>query len=81
MGAALLDLENPYRLIGRARRYLLSPQEQYERTGDAPNVIFSCGGFVRDDVLWMYYGSADDSICLARARVSDILDVVREEPV
>jgi len=81
LGAALLDLEEPHRVIGRARRWLLSPRTQYERTGDAPNVIFSCGGFVREGVLWIYYGAADDSICLARVRLADVLEVVREEPV
>jgi predicted GH43/DUF377 family glycosyl hydrolase len=81
LGAALLDLNEPHQLIGRARRWLLGPSEQYERTGDAPNVIFSCGGFVREGVLWLYYGAADSCICLARGKVSEILEVVREEPV
>jgi len=81
LGAALLDLEEPHRLIGRARRWLLGPRAPYERMGDSPNVIFSCGGIVREGVLWLYYGAADCSICLARARISDIVEVVREEPV
>ncbi len=80
LGAALLDLEEPHRVIGRARRWLLSPHKPYERTGDAGNVIFACGGMVRDGELWMYYGAADSCICLARASVGDILDMVRNEP-
>ena len=59
----------------------MSPEEQYERTGDAPNIIFACGGFVREGVLWMYYGAADSSICLAKARLSDVLALVKDEPV
>lgn len=81
LGAALLDLEEPHRLIARARRWLLSPQEPYERTGDAGNVVFACGGVVRDGELWMYYGAADSCICLARAPIEDILELVRAEPV
>ncbi len=81
IGAVLLDLEEPRRVIARARRWLLNPQEHYERAGDAPNVIFTCGGFVRSGVLWTYYGAADSSICLARARMSDVLSVVKEERV
>jgi predicted GH43/DUF377 family glycosyl hydrolase len=81
LGAALLDLEEPHKLKCRARRWLIGPRRQYERTGDAPNIIFSCGGFVRDGILWCYYGAADSSICLARAKVDDILHVVHNEPV
>ena len=81
IGAALLDLDRPHRLMARARRWLLAPREPYERTGDADNVIFPCGGFVRGEELWVYYGAADSSICLARARISDILSVVQQEPV
>lgn len=80
LGAALVDFQEPYRLIGRARRWLLGPKMLYERFGDAANVIFSCGGIVRAGELWVYYGAADSSICLAKAKVSDILDMIEEEP-
>ena len=79
-GAALVDLEEPYRLIGRARRWLLGQKTRYERFGDAANVIFACGGIVRGDELWVYYGAADSSICLAKARLSGILDMIGAEP-
>jgi predicted GH43/DUF377 family glycosyl hydrolase len=79
LGAALLDLNDPGRLIARARRWLLGPQERYERTGDAPNVVFSCGGLVRDGELWIYYGAADCSLCLAKAKMSDVMDFVKAE--
>ncbi len=75
LGAALLDLEEPHRLIGRTRRWLLGPQEPYERTGDAPNVVFATGGFVRNGRLWMYYGAADSCICLATAELASIVDI------
>ncbi|MFH1730928.1 MAG: glycosidase [Planctomycetota bacterium] len=80
LGAALLDRDEPHRLIGRARRWLLSPQEPYERTGDAPNVVFTSGGFVRGDDLWVYYGAADSCICLATAKLADVLAAVTNEP-
>ena len=81
LGAALLDANRPDHLIGRARRWLLSPEEPYERMGDAGNVIFACGGFARGDELWVYYGAADSSICLAKAKISDVLSMVEREPV
>jgi predicted GH43/DUF377 family glycosyl hydrolase len=79
LGAALLDLNQPHRMIGRTHRWLLSPQEPYERTGDAPNVVFASGGFVRGDDLWIYYGSADSCICLATAKLADVLSVLTSD--
>lgn len=81
IGGAMTDLETPHELTARCRRWLLTPETQYERTGDAPNVIFTCGGFVRDQTLWMYYGAADSSVCLATASLGDVLDIVEEQKV
>jgi predicted GH43/DUF377 family glycosyl hydrolase len=80
-GAATVDIELPHKLIARTRRWLMSPQEDYERHGDASNVIFTCGGIIRGKELWMYYGAADSSICLAKANIDDILTVVKEESI
>jgi predicted GH43/DUF377 family glycosyl hydrolase len=79
MGAAILDAEDPRRLVARARRWVLSPEEEYERNGDAPNVVFSCGSIVRDEEIWMYYGAADCRVCLAKAKISDVLTTVAFE--
>ena len=75
LGAALLDLAEPQKLIGRSRTWLLAPRESYERTGDAANVVFACGGLIRDDCLHVYYGAADSCICLATAKLSDVLEL------
>ncbi len=79
LGAALLDLDQPHRLIAKTRRWLLSPQEPYERIGDVPNVIFPTGGFIRDGLLWVYYGAADSNICLATISVADLIQVIKKE--
>ncbi len=75
LGAALLDRDKPHRLVGRGRQWLLSPAEIYERSGDAPNIVFATGGFVRDNVLWVYYGAADSCICLATADLDAVVSV------
>ncbi|MHB1244644.1 MAG: glycoside hydrolase family 130 protein [Gaiellaceae bacterium] len=78
VGAALLDLEEPTRVIGRSAEWLLTPRELYERTGDVPNAIFPCG-LVHDTAsgeLRLYYGAADTSVCLATARLDDVLATV-----
>lgn len=80
-GAAVLERRAPHKLVARARRWLLTPRARYEQTGDAPNVLFPSGGFVRAGELWVYYGAADSCICLAKARLSDVLEVVLRERV
>ena len=46
MGAALLDLDEPWKIVARSSRYLLAPHEPYERVGDVPNVVFPCAALV-----------------------------------
>jgi beta-1,4-mannooligosaccharide/beta-1,4-mannosyl-N-acetylglucosamine phosphorylase len=79
MGAALLDLEEPWKVLARGRDYLLSPQAVYEQVGDVPNVVFPCAALVDCDTdrLSIYYGAADTVVCLAHGRLSEVLDFVR----
>jgi len=73
-GAALLDLEEPSRVIARSPYPILEPEEDYERVGDTPNVVFPEGTIVMGDTLYVYYGAADKCCCLATARLSELLD-------
>jgi predicted GH43/DUF377 family glycosyl hydrolase len=76
VGLMLLDLENPSRAIRRTPAWILSPEAEYERVGDVPNVIFPTG-LVHDpqtDELRLYYGAADLTIGLATGRLSEVLD-------
>ncbi len=79
MGAALLDLDEPWRVAARGHDYLLSPQVPYEQVGDVPNVVFPCAALVEreTDRLTIYYGGADTVVCLAHGHLSEILDFVR----
>ena len=78
VGLALVDLEEPTRVLGRASDWVLAPQAPYERQGDVPNTVFPCGvihapesGEVR-----LYYGAADTSICLATAHIDELLAAI-----
>jgi len=77
-GVALLDLDEPTKVIARAPDWILGPKEIYERTGDVPNAIFPCGMLhdPKTDELRLYYGAADTSICLATAQLADVLATV-----
>lgn len=74
LGLTLIDLENPERVIKRAKKPILEPKEEYEVKGVVPNVVFSCGATLIDDTLFLYYGGADTVICLATAKLSKLLE-------
>jgi predicted GH43/DUF377 family glycosyl hydrolase len=82
VGLALLDLDEPTRVLHRLPTWIFAPREPYERSGDVPNVVFPCG-LVHDagsgDVR-LYYGAADTSICLATARLDDLLETILAAP-
>lgn len=81
-GLVLLDLDDPTRVLRRLPTWVLAPVAPYERTGDVPNVVFPCG-LLHDSgsgEIRLYYGAADTSICLATARLDDLLDAVLAAP-
>ena len=77
MGAVLMDLTDPRRVIARSAKPILSPTEVYERTGLFNDTVFSCGHVALDDRgdrIRMYYGAADSVIAAADFDVREILD-------
>ena len=77
-GVALLDLENPLKVIARSPYPILEPVEPYERDGDVPNVVFPEGAVVMDGTLYVYYGGADKCCCLATVKLTELLDYLRK---
>lgn len=80
LGALLLDLDNPSRVIGRSRDWLLEPTEPYEIEGFYPGVVFPCGKVVVGDTLYVYYGGADRFVGLATGSLAELLADLRESP-
>lgn len=75
LGCALFDVENPSKVVGRSEIPIISPKEMYERTGDVPNIIFTCGAIVEDEgEVKLYYGAADTCICVATCLLQDLID-------
>jgi len=81
LGMALLDLEDPRRVLRRSDEWVFGPEEQYEKEGDVDDVVFPCG-WVRDgeDRLLVYYGAADKCVALATASLQDLLAYVKTCP-
>ena len=79
-GVALLDLEEPWKVIARSAPYVLSPQAQYECVGDVPNVVFPCAALCDAGTgrLALYYGAADTVTALAFGYVEELVDFALE---
>lgn len=73
LGAILLDLEDPGQVIGHMDEPLLVPDED-EREGYVPNVVYSCGSIIHDDLLVLPYGYSDVATRVATMSVGDLLD-------
>jgi predicted GH43/DUF377 family glycosyl hydrolase len=75
IGAILLDLEDPTRIIGQLREPLLSPAPD-EQNGYVPNVVYSCGALVHADTLVLPYGIDDSAVGVATLPLSVLLDAL-----
>ncbi|MCE5259338.1 MAG: glycoside hydrolase family 130 protein [Chloroflexi bacterium] len=75
VGLMLLDLDNPAHVIGMSREPLLAPEASYETSGGFRNhAVFPCGAIQEDNgEVKLYYGAADTVICLATARLDDLI--------
>jgi len=71
IGALLLDLDDPTRVLGALREPLISPAED-ERDGYVPNVVYSCGGLLCADTIVIPFGVCDTSTSIATLRWSDL---------
>jgi len=73
LGTVLLDKNDPEHVVWRSDEPILEPEEDYERMGRVPNVVFSCGSVLIDDEVLIYYGGADAVLCVARFELSELL--------
>ncbi len=76
LGAALLDPSGTS-VLARTADPVFEPLELYEKEGEIPNVVFSCGAIVRDDKIYLYYGGADKVIGVAVGSMSHILSALQ----
>lgn len=80
MGAALLDLDEPWKVKYRSKDYLMAPWELYECVGDVPNVVFPCAALTDSATgrIAVYYGCADTVTGIAFTTVDELLHFVKE---
>ena len=71
--SALLDKENPLKVIGRLHEPLFSPKEDWEISGSTPDVVFATGTALFGDTLYIYYGAADQQIAVAEVNINRLV--------
>ncbi len=78
MGAALLDIDQPWKVIARTKPYLLNPRTQYECVGDVPNVVFPCAALTDATTgrIAIYYGCADTVTGLAFCQADELIEFI-----
>lgn len=81
MGACLLDLDNPSKVLHRTGSYLLTPEMDYETVGFVPNVIFPVAALTDSDTghIAIYYGAADTYVGLAFTEINRLIDHLKKE--
>jgi beta-1,4-mannooligosaccharide/beta-1,4-mannosyl-N-acetylglucosamine phosphorylase len=78
-GAAILDLENPSKVLYRTKDYILTPEKPYETTGFVPNVTFPCATLQDAETgkIAIYYGAADTYLAVAYAQLDELIDYIK----
>ncbi|NOY76152.1 MAG: glycosidase [Kiritimatiellaeota bacterium] len=74
LGAAFLDGDDPSKVVSRTNIPILAPRKNYERVGDSPNTIFTCGAILEKEQLTVYYGASKGCVCIGSCSVNDIID-------
>lgn len=76
LGALLLDLTDPSKVIGRSEHPFMEPSESYELKGHSGNMIFTNGHLVNGDNIRLYYGASDTVICGAEVSIQAIMNTL-----
>ena len=74
LGALLLDLKDPGKVLHRTPDWIMQPERDYEIKGCYQGCVFPCGKVVIDDTLFVYYGAADKYVGLATCRLDELLE-------
>ncbi len=80
VGAMLLDLEDPRKIIHRCHQPILEPEVHYENNGFKSGVVYVCGSVIKDGKIFVYYGGADKFVCVASAPINEFLSSLIQAP-
>lgn len=77
LGAMLLDINDPTKVLARTEEPIMEPIAPYEQTGFFGNVVFTNGHIVEGDTIHIYYGASDEVICQADLSISEIMAILK----
>lgn len=77
IGAMLLDLEDPSKVLYRSSSPVLEPEHWYENSGFKPGVVYPCGAVLLGNMLHVYYGGADCVVCVASSEITSFLRALK----
>jgi beta-1,2-mannobiose phosphorylase / 1,2-beta-oligomannan phosphorylase len=73
IGAMLLDIDDPTKVLYRTNNPIISPEESYENGGFKAGVVYPCGAVIKDNNLFVYYGGGDTVVCAAQENLDKFL--------
>lgn len=79
VGAVLLDLEDPTRILGRTSHFIMEPEFEYETSGYYNGCVFPTGNVLKGDTLYVYYGAADKYVCMASCSLTELLAFIESD--
>jgi predicted GH43/DUF377 family glycosyl hydrolase len=79
IGAMLLDLKNPEKVLCTSNQPVIEPDQEYENSGYKPGIVYTCGTAIKGKTLFVYYGGADTYTCVAYAALDEFLDALEEK--
>jgi hypothetical protein len=74
IGAMLLDIKDPTKVIARSRNPIIEPEVWYENEGWKAGVVYPCGAVIIKDHLFVYYGGADTVVCVASVKLNGFIE-------
>ena len=77
LGALLLDLKDPSKVLARSVEPIMEPVAEYEKNGFFGNVVFTNGHYVENDTIQLFYGASDEVICGAEFSIQEILNSLK----
>ena len=81
LGALILDLKNPQKVLYRSNGPILEPEEHYENNGHKGGVVYSCGAIVKENRLFVYYGGADTVVCVASIKFEELIQDLKQHKI
>ena len=76
VGAMLLDYDDPFKVIARTEEPVFEPETDYELYGEVPNVVFPCGSVIMNDIVYIYYGGADQVVGVAAMPLNSLFELL-----